>query len=83
MLWATRFGNETTDTYKCIEVSYIINLVFLLYPRATCVAIFRQVYYKGWVLQDTTKICEPIHRSRICIFILYFNVCFKPSIVET
>jgi len=35
------------NAYKCIEVSYIIDIVFLLHVSATLVAILREVHYKG------------------------------------
>jgi len=43
---------------------YIINTVFLLHVSATLVAILREVYYKGWILQDITNVCEPMHKCK-------------------
>jgi len=49
---------------------YIINTVFLLHVSATLVAILREVYYKEWILQDITNICEPKHKCKILRMIL-------------
>lgn len=34
---------------KCVRVSYVVNLVFLIHVAATLVTILREVPYKGWV----------------------------------
>ena len=51
---------------------YIINTAFLLHVSATLVAILREVYYKGWILQDITNtyICEPMHKCKTLRIIL-------------
>jgi len=49
---------------------YIINTGFLLHVSATLVAIVREVYYKGWILQDITNVCEPMHKCKILRMIL-------------
>ena len=60
-----------------------MNIVFLLYVSATRAAIFAEMHYKEWTLQNIKKVCEPFHRSRIFILILYFNMYFKQRIFVT
>jgi len=60
---------KPNNALQCVRVSDIINTVFLLRVSATLVAILRVVYYRGWILQDITKACEPIHRCAFHVFI--------------
>ena len=47
------------------KVFYNINTAFLLHVSVTLVAILREVYYKGWILQDITNVCEPMNKCKI------------------
>jgi hypothetical protein len=44
---------------------YIINTIFLLHVSATLVALLREEYYKGWILQDIANVCEPVHKCKM------------------
>jgi hypothetical protein len=59
---------------------YIINTVFFLHVSATLVAILTEVCYKGWILQDITNICEPMHKCKL-LRILLSNVHLVISII--
>jgi len=58
---------KPTNARRCIEVSYIINIVCVLFVSATLVTIHREVHYKGFVYQ-------PNHGCKILSF---NNVWFK------
>ena len=49
---------------KCMNVSYIMNAVFLLHVLATLVAILREEHYKRRIYRDITKVCEQMHRCK-------------------
>ena len=51
------------NAYKCIEVSYTINIVCLLHVSAHLVAISRETHY-----QEITNFCEPTHRCETLSF---------------
>ena len=53
---------KPTNACKCIKVSNVIDMVFLLHVSTTLVAILREMYRKGWIYRDITKICEQMHR---------------------
>ena len=59
---------KSTNAYKCIKVSCIINTVFLLCVLDTLVAVLREVHYKRWTYVDTTEVSEPMHRRNILSF---------------
>jgi len=40
---------KTTNAYKPLRLSYIMNTVCLLDISATPVAILREVYYRGYI----------------------------------
>jgi hypothetical protein len=40
---------KTTDAYKRLRISYVINTVCLLDVSSTPVAILREVYYRGYI----------------------------------
>ena len=67
---------KTRNAHKCIK--YSIKKVFLLHVSTTLVAILREVYCKGWMYLDSTKVCEPIHRCKILSFNnIYFKIQIK------
>ena len=39
--------------------------LYLLHVSATLVAILREVYSKGWILQGIKKVCELVHSRKI------------------
>jgi hypothetical protein len=59
---------QSTNAYKYIKVSCIINTVFLLRVLDTLVAVLREAHYKGWIYLDTTKVSKPMHRHNILSF---------------
>jgi len=53
---------KPTKAYKRINVSHIVDTVFMLHVSASLVAILREVYCKEWIYRDITNVCEPMHR---------------------
>ena len=62
------YGNGVTtptNAYKCINISYIVNIIFFLHVSVTVVAILKEVYYKGWIYLATADVCAPLHEFKI------------------
>lgn len=64
---------KATDKHKYKK--YPMKKVFLLHSSTTLVDIPKEVYYKGWLYLDSTRICAPIQRCKILSFNkLYFKI---------
>jgi len=64
---------KSTNAHRCIELSYIINIVCILFVSATLVTIHREVHFKGWIYQ-VIMVYEPNYR---CKMLSFKNVWFK------
>jgi len=63
-------ATKPTNWQKCIRVSYVVNVVFLIHAAATLVTILREVPYKGWIRYKSVwtntvhlvfEICSLVH----------------------
>jgi hypothetical protein len=45
-------ATKPSNVYKCMQISYIIKIVFLVHVSFTFVAILREVHHKRWIYQD-------------------------------
>lgn len=54
-------GTKPTNAHKCMKVSYIINIIYLLHVSATHVAILWEVHRSLWMLHR----CQIIHFNRM------------------
>ena len=59
---------KAVNARKCVQVAYIMNIIYLLDVSATLGATLRDVYSKGWILQSITKVFEPVHSCKILSF---------------
>lgn len=64
---------KLTNAHGCIEVSYIIDRVCVVFVSAILLAILREGYYKGWIYQ-VIMVYEQKHRCKI---LSCDNVLFK------
>jgi len=53
------------SAHKCINVSYILNIILFLHVSASLVAILKEVHYKGWIYLDITDVCAPMHGFKV------------------
>jgi len=53
------------------SILYYTNKVCLLHVSATIFAILWEINHKGRIYQDITKVCEPKHRLKYKVLIVY------------
>jgi len=66
--------SNTNQAYIRIRISYIVNIIFLLYVSAALEAILRQMHYKGYI----TEFFVTVHKCKVLSFkkhIYVLNIC--------